>query len=346
MCSKDAGRCIGQSCEPTFCGDLICQADESCSTCKEDCGRWSDSCEGTAYYASPEGGGDGTSADTPFKIADFNAVAQPGDTLLVLDGTYVGVESMIQLEPPLNGLKGSPITIRALNDGQAIIDGQGQHQPINISSDWIIVEGFNAHSAGRQPQSNAGMSVVSIWGGNNNVIRRVVAWDAAEGNTNVFGVHRGSDNLLEDVAGFGTARKVFSTAKDGNRTTIRRCFARWEGEHSHGPKIGLTTNYDSEGRCDRKLCANLGWPKDAKILLGPGLLRAGLRTFRRQDLHGRLRRLPPTIDIGQRRQRGCQRPTLSRKCQRARHHRLRKERCALLRFQLWRYLRPPAGPRA
>ncbi|MDZ4229973.1 MAG: Ig-like domain-containing protein, partial [Candidatus Veblenbacteria bacterium] len=65
---------------------------------------------GNIYYASPTGTGNGTSLSSPFKIANFWTVAQPGDTLLLLDGTYRGVDSMIHPPVGLSGTSGNPIT--------------------------------------------------------------------------------------------------------------------------------------------------------------------------------------------------------------------------------------------
>src|SRR5215207_4348944 len=84
----------------------------------------------TTYYISPQGddGNNGTSASTSWKTFAhaWNAL-QPGDTLLLLYGTYT--ESTTGLVPPnvRNGAPGKPTTIKALNDGKAVIDGEGQN---------------------------------------------------------------------------------------------------------------------------------------------------------------------------------------------------------------------------
>ncbi|MBN1672280.1 MAG: hypothetical protein JXR37_14670 [Kiritimatiellae bacterium] len=195
------------------------------------------------YYASPAGGGDGRSAESPFKIADFWAVAKPGDTLLLLDGVYRGADSMIA--PPekkdspgnLGGEPGKPITVRALNDGKVEIDGAHKHIPVCLRHDWFVLEGFNAHS------SRGG--VVSLSRANHNVIRRICAWDSADGNTSTFGVHHGEHNLIEDCAGWGIARKIYSGSYFGDYLTLRRCWGRWEGCHHIGPKKTYTLAYEN-----------------------------------------------------------------------------------------------------
>ncbi|MBK8173034.1 MAG: hypothetical protein IPK60_22250 [Sandaracinaceae bacterium] len=195
------------------------------------------------YYASPEGGGSGVSESSPFRVADFFAVANAGDTLLLLDGHYMGDDAMIAPPENLSGSDGQPITIRALNDGRVDIDGEGARHPISLEGvDWWVVEGVNAHSAG-----GAGINhtVVSVSHSSHCALRRIVAWDATDGNSNIFGVHNGDYNLVEDCAGFGIARKIFSNSQGGNHTTFRRCWGRWEGSHVQGPKCTFTISYNS-----------------------------------------------------------------------------------------------------
>jgi hypothetical protein len=190
------------------------------------------------HYASPTGTGNGSSASQPFKIANFWSVAQPGDTLCLLDGQYTGSTSMIN--PPQNrsGTASARITVRALNDGKVWINGQGSNIPVRLShNNYFVIEGINA--------SNSVATVVTLSNSNNNMVRRVAAWDAADGNHSVFGIHYGSHNLLEDVAGWGIARKIYESSQNGNYTTIRRAWGRWEGSHVVGPKMTYTLAYNN-----------------------------------------------------------------------------------------------------
>jgi hypothetical protein len=189
------------------------------------------------HYASPTGTGNGSSA-SPFKIANFWSVAQPGDTLCLLDGQYTGSASMIN--PPQNrrGTASAPITVQALNDGKVTINGQGSYIPVRLSyNDYFVIEGINA--------SNSAASVVTLSNSSNNIMRRVAAWDAADGNHSIFGIHYGNNNLLEDVAGWGIARKIYESSQSGNYTTIRRAWGRWEGSHVVGPKMTYTLAYNN-----------------------------------------------------------------------------------------------------
>ena len=199
------------------------------------------SAPGATYYASPEGGGDGRSRAAPFLVSEFWEAAQPGDELLLLDGRYTGGESMIDPPRGLHGTPEAPITVKALNEGAVEIDGEGQRRPVLLSgNDHFILGGFNAHSAGPK---NA--TVVGLSRSRRNIVRRVCAWDASDGNTDVIGVHHGEHNLFEDCAAWGIARKTYSNSQGGNYTTYRRCFGRWEGCTAVGPKMTYSCFYNS-----------------------------------------------------------------------------------------------------
>ena len=194
--------------------------------------------QGKTYYASPTGGGDGLFPSSPFLISDFWNVAKPGDILILLDGIYKGPNSMIDPPDYLSGSEGNPITIKAKNDGMVTIDGEGVRRPVYLyHNDWFVIEGINA--------CNSSKSVVEISRGNHNIIRRVCAWDAADGNTNIFGAHHGEYNLFEDCAGWGIARKIFSSSQHGDHTTFRRCWGRWEHCSEIGPKMVFTVAYNN-----------------------------------------------------------------------------------------------------
>jgi hypothetical protein len=144
------------------------------------------------------------------------------------------------IDPPdnLSGRDGSPITVRALNDGKATINGQGRSRPVLLNlNNYFVLEGFNAHSSNE--------SVVRIVRSNHNVVRRVAAWDAADGNEAIVSTGASEYTLFEDVAAWGIGRKVFSASQGGNYTTCRRCWGRWEGSHFVGPKLTYTLAYNN-----------------------------------------------------------------------------------------------------
>ena len=190
------------------------------------------------YYASPIGTGDGSSPSKAFKIVDFWSVAKPGYVLCLLDGKYTGSRSMISPPAKLNGRSGAPITIKALNDGKALIDGQGSEVPIRLyQNNWFVVDGVNACCSKQD--------VVAIFQSSHNVVRRVAAWSAADANRMIFALAGGTDNLLEDIAGWGIARKILESCCNANFTTVRRFWGRWDGSHFVGPKMTLSLAYDN-----------------------------------------------------------------------------------------------------
>ena len=191
------------------------------------------------YFASPNGTGNGTFA-SPFRIADFWKVAKPGDTLNLMDGHYTGPSSMITPPQNLSGTAGNPITILALNDGQVDIDGERTNIPCKLEyNNYFQLEGFNAHHSPFQS------SVIMIINANNNVFKRVIGWESSDGNVNIWNLRGSSNNLIEDCAGWGQARKIFGATQRADNNIFRRCFGRWEGSIVIGPKKVFTLSYNS-----------------------------------------------------------------------------------------------------
>ncbi len=177
---------------------------------------------GNVYYMSPTGS-DSNPGTEAQPWASFNRAwnsLYPGDTLVLLDGVYYQT-----LRPNRrNGQQGSPITIKAKNDGKAIIDGQfvrdvvflGDTWPGPIGS-WFVIEGI----IGR----NAVQSVFFIRA-DNNVLRRVSGYNAhTDKNAHVYTVWA-SNNLIEDCIAAGTGRKMIMLY-EGSNNTVRRCLADW-----------------------------------------------------------------------------------------------------------------------
>ena len=187
---------------------------------------------GRTYYISPNGsdGNNGTSTGSAWKTFEQAwDVLQPGDTLLLLDGTYT--ESTTGLVQPniRNGEPGKPITIKALNDGKAVIDGEGEYIPVRLGEnwgpqgaigDWFVVEGLVAR--------NGTLSSIRIEHGNHNVLRRVSAYNASvDDNSFAIGIIWSNDNLLEDCVAAGTGRYMINVFTSQNNT-LRRCFTQWQ----------------------------------------------------------------------------------------------------------------------
>ena len=173
---------------------------------------------GCTFYAAPSSApedmpvgrtaNDGLSVTSPFLISDFWGVAQPGDTLLLLDGYYTGPSSMISaLEAcSVNGTAAQPITIAALNDGAVLIDGEYAYLPLCIAGTaedpkrYFVVEGIDV--------CNSVKSVVTLHHCEDCTVRRVCAWSAhPEKNAHVFTLDGTFRCLVEDCAAWGLGRK-------------------------------------------------------------------------------------------------------------------------------------------
>jgi chondroitinase B-like protein len=198
------------------------------------------------YYASPSGRGNGLSSSSPFQIANFWSVASPGETLCLLDGTYTDSTSMLQVPLSVVGTSGSPITIRALNEGKVLIDGQNGSRPGDIHGSFMVIEGINF---------TRGDNVTFAIRGSNNIARRIIAYDAGDndgnlGDTNIQIAGGVFNNVIEDCAAFGKGRKQISLTQGGvGSNTIRRCWARWEDNQHYGgdPTITYELGYGQDG---------------------------------------------------------------------------------------------------
>jgi hypothetical protein len=194
---------------------------------------------GAEYYASPDGGGNGRSASAPFSVEKFWSVARPGATLWLLDGRYRGAASMISPPPSVNGSAGRPIRIRALHEGKVLVDGEGARQPVVLrKNENISIEGLNACCSRRDVVFLSATRGVSL--------KRVVGWNAApDQNAMVFSIAYGTDTLLEDTAGFGSARKTYQYFSTDGPATIRRAWGEWNASINKGPKMTFSLIYNS-----------------------------------------------------------------------------------------------------
>ena len=181
------------------------------------------------YYASPSGSGSICSSANPCAVAALWSKAVPGDTLNLMDGTYTGNASMIA--PPsgfsggrcastYGGTAGNPITVRAVNDGRAIIDGQWARSPARLLCvNYLVLEGIRFQ--------NSIAEVIVLNRSDHNVLRRISAYNAnyhfaptpsctAAGvkyyNYHVLDVVSGSEyNLVEDSIFGGSGRNMIDS---------------------------------------------------------------------------------------------------------------------------------------
>ena len=167
---------------------------------------------------------------------------QAGSTLGLADGTYSCSQCMLQPPSGKNGTAANRITVKAKNDGAVRINGGGTKRPLHLNNNsWWVFEGFDVHD------SNLDVVLISD-NADNNIFRRIVAWNAKDNdNRMVWSIASNTGNVLEDVAGFGTGRKIFQWHGSlSNATlTIRRAWGRWERSTEIGPKMVFSIVYNS-----------------------------------------------------------------------------------------------------
>jgi len=194
------------------------------------------SLQATTYYMSPTGldGNPGT-ANQPW--ATFGRAWQsvvPGDTLILQDGIYYS-----NIDPTRGGQAGSPITIKAANDGKAIIDGEKVRVPIILwnyrNASFFVIEGIVAQNGPPAGTNSLPQTVISIET-DDNIFRRVSAYNAdPDENSAVIVVNYTAErNLLEDCVAAGTGRKMINLYHSHDNI-LRRCFSYalgWDGRQS------------------------------------------------------------------------------------------------------------------
>lgn len=183
------------------------------------------------YFVSPTGSdtNPGTSSSPWQSFSRAWGTVARGDTLTLMDGEYR--EQLMPQVPPDNG---TPVTIKAQNDGKAIIngdtngDGKGDIVPVNFAF-WAPYNGTRIILEGLVVKNSSG-SVIYIDGGGNSshiTLRRVSAYNAdVDKNVNVIEIFQSNDNLVEDCVAAGSGRKMVLLYKSNNNT-VRRCFLHW-----------------------------------------------------------------------------------------------------------------------
>lgn len=179
------------------------------------------------FYISPTGSdtNNGKSPSAPFKtFAKAWSVLQPGSTLILKDGTYTEA-----LNPTVSGNAGNPITIKAENDGRAIIDGQNAHAGITLNArHHITLEGLLSINPGEALALSVGASDGDFTSSHDIIIRRTGIRGGMNLNNGVAAsVARTRNSLLEDVWVYGYGRYALNVYGSQN-ITVRRAVIRWD----------------------------------------------------------------------------------------------------------------------
>jgi hypothetical protein len=185
------------------------------------------------YYISPTGSNtaSGTSESEPWATFSYAlSNLNPGDTLCVMDGTYYQ-----SLRVSISGTSSEPITIKALHDGAATIDGQNERKPAYITGDYFTIEGIVFQ--------NSSGHVIDMEG-SHNILRRISAYNAKNGDNSHIYVITGDDNLLEDCVSGGTGRYHFGIYESSNNV-LRRVYGKWDSYNGISPRA-VFSNYGAD----------------------------------------------------------------------------------------------------
>lgn len=186
------------------------------------------------YYVATNGDDhdDGSASNPWATFTKAMTILGAGDTLYINDGTYYQT-----LNVTTSGTNGNPITIAALNDGAAIVDGQSSSLACIISGESdITIEGIVC-----QNSSSSGLSVSRS---DRVTLRRVSTYNAGVGNYHIYSIYQSDYVTLEDCAASGSGRVAYNV-QSSNYVTIRRCWARWVSHSGGGGPEELIQIYGS-----------------------------------------------------------------------------------------------------
>lgn len=133
-----------------------------------------------AFYISPTGSGTTCSNASPCALSRINASSEPrpsaGETWYLKNGTYSGSSQTINVNCASNSVNGTstqPITIKAENERQAFLSGNGSYIPILIQncSHWVF-DGLRIKSGDTDGSSNG--DPISVRGSSNLTFRNLL----------------------------------------------------------------------------------------------------------------------------------------------------------------------------
>ena len=190
--------------------------------------------QAATYYISPSGdNGDAGGTGDPWKTFAFalaSAQLDPGDTLVLKDGTYstaagTGVPDIDCDSGYDDGTSGNVITMTAENERQAKIQGTASEQTFYMDncSYWTINGIHLANVDGDTPEPS-GFPLLIENSDNLTLTRNIAAYSNSYNNTHCMKFVNVDNSLIEENEGYECHRHTFSfTSCDSN--IIRRNYA-------------------------------------------------------------------------------------------------------------------------
>jgi hypothetical protein len=210
---------------------------------------------GRTYYIAP-GGSDtspGASPTSPWKTFTY-AIPQlhAGDTLILLDGTYVtaasGNLSMTCTADgnARNGSSEAPITIKAQHQRKALLHNDGASRPILLSGcSWWIIDGLAVRGSDN-PNSSLDSTLVSVTkNSSNNIIRNNLLFNTNryQGGGGIVVYDNSTRNAVESNELYNFSRNgLYALSADGNIFRRNYCNAR---NYAKSPKGGPRACFDA-----------------------------------------------------------------------------------------------------
>lgn len=231
------------------------------------------------YYIATNGSdsNDGSITSAWGTFAYAMTKLQPGDILIIKDGTYHQ-----SLNITVSGIPGKPISFRTQNDGKVIIDGQRTRVPFIIDQrpgrvHDIIVDGIRFQ--------NSNWHVVAVISADRVTLKRASAYHAGEDNSHVYAIVNSNDILLEDCAASGSGRQMY-VPFSSDRVTFRRCWARWQSHSGGGGPNGILEVYGSNDNIVENLVATMD--QSSETVQGLGVWANAGQIANRNKLYGNI----------------------------------------------------------
>ncbi len=203
------------------------------------------------YYLSPSGNDSSIgAANAPWAtFGKAMTVLKPGDILYLEDGVYNQ-----SLNVKVSGTSNAFITIKALNEGNAIVSTTYPVSPILIVNHaYIEVDGINFRNSGPACPSDdysdaCGLNDTDglhIYNDDHIILRRITSNGSSGYNSSVISLSGVTNSLLEDCAASGQGRVILNLL-GCNNITVRRCWLNWSGPPTGGGDVSsLSQIYDS-----------------------------------------------------------------------------------------------------
>jgi len=164
------------------------------------------------------------------------AQLQPGDTLILKDGTY-GPASIDCSSNTRNGTASAPITLKAEHERRAFLQGDGREDVVAIQNcTWWVIEGFRMEN--RDYDDGSGNTqpgvIVSVTSSHNISLKRnLLARPNRYGNNAGIGVYSGSSNILIEENELYSYHRNGISCSDG----VSGCIVRRNYIHPRDAKL-------------------------------------------------------------------------------------------------------------